>query len=178
MNQRPQSNEYIPYYSTYIQLVPEGDIIGILEEQVQDTVKLLKNISPSQAHFRYGPDKWTIKEVIGHIADTESIMSYRLLSFARGEMAELPGFDEDSYVQAADFNRLSAEDLLDNFEAVRKANVLLLKSLDEGMWTRGGSANESPVTVRALAWIIAGHELHHRSIIKDRYMGAESYPQA
>ena len=177
MEKRPEIKEYNPYYATYINLVSEGDIEQILSEQIKETVKLLKGLTAQQVHFRYAPDKWTIKEVIGHITDTERIMAYRLLSIARGEKVALPGYDDESYVLHADFNQLSVEELLENLEAVRHSTTLLLKSLNEDAWLRTGNANGSAITVRALAYIIAGHELHHRNIIRERYMGAENYPQ-
>ncbi|HFJ9285707.1 TPA: DinB family protein [Bacillus toyonensis] len=170
MQKRPDANEYNPYYSTYINLIPNGDIIRILEQQMKETNLLLKDISDSEGHFRYAPNKWSIKEVIGHIVDTERIMAYRLLSIARGETAELPGYNDDMYVLRA------AQDLLENLTVVRQSTVHLLKSLDKEAWLQRGIANNSEVTVLALANIIAGHELHHRQIIKERYLGSNAYP--
>ncbi|AFU13578.1 MULTISPECIES: DinB family protein [Bacillus cereus group] len=170
MQKRPDANEYNPYYSTYINLIPNGDIIRILEQQMKETNLLLKDIPDSEGHFRYAPNKWSIKEVIGHIVDTERIMAYRLLSIARGETAELPGYNDDMYVLRA------AQDLLENLTVVRQSTVHLLKSLDKEAWLQRGIANNSEVTVLALANIIAGHELHHRQIIKERYLGSNAYP--
>ncbi|AFU14032.1 MULTISPECIES: DinB family protein [Bacillus] len=177
MQKRPGTNEYNPYYSTYIKLVPDGDIIHILEQQMKETNLLLKDISDSEGHFRYAPNKWSIKEVIGHIADTERIMAYRLLSIARGETAELPGYNDDMYVLRAAFDKQSMQDLLTNLTVVRQSTVHLLKSLDKDAWLQRGIANNSEVTVRALANIIAGHELHHRQIIKVRYFGANAFTE-
>ncbi|PEP81859.1 damage-inducible protein DinB [Bacillus toyonensis] len=177
MQKRPGTNEYNPYYSTYIKLVPDGDIIHILEQQMKETNLLLKDISDSEGHFRYAPNKWSIKEVIGHIADTERIMAYRLLSIARGETAELPGYNDDMYVLRAVFDKQSMQDLLTNLTVVRQSTVHLLKSLDKDAWLQRGIANNSEVTVRALANIIAGHELHHRQIIKVRYFGANAFTE-
>ncbi|MGY1462634.1 DinB family protein [Bacillus toyonensis] len=170
MQKRPDANEYNPYYSTYINLIPNGDIIRILEQQMKETNLLLKDIPDSEGHFRYAPNKWSIKEVIGHIVDTERIMAYRLLSIARGETAELPGYNDDMYVLR------TAQDLLENLTVVRQSTVHLLKSLDKEAWLQRGIANNSEVTVLALANIIAGHELHHRQIIKERYLGSNAYP--
>jgi len=170
MKKRPETNEYNPYYLTYINLVGEGDIVDILSQQIKETVEQLKGLTEEQAHFRYAPDKWTIKEVIGHIADTERIMSYRLLSFARGEKATLPGFNEADYVHYAAFNHLTIEELLENLKAVRYSTIHLLNGLEEEAWLRRGNANGSDATVRAIAYIIAGHELHHRNIIQQRYL--------
>ncbi|PEO34402.1 DinB family protein [Bacillus toyonensis] len=177
MQKRPGTNEYNPYYSTYIKLVPDGDIIHILEQQMKETNLLLKDISDSEGHFRYAPNKWSIKEVIGHIADTERIMAYRLLSIARGETAELPGYNDDMYVLRAAFDKQSMQDLLTNLTVVRQSTVHLLKSLDKDAWLQRGIANNSEVTVRALANIIAGHELHHRQIIKVRYFGVNAFTE-
>lgn len=173
---RPESSEFIPYYSTYIGLIPDGEIIQILNEQINDSISLLKDISDNQGLFRYAPKKWSIKEVLGHMADTERIMAYRLLCFARGEKESLPGFDENSYVLNASFDNQTIEDLVDNFLAVRKSTVHLLKSLNSNSWSQRGTANGGEVTVRAIAYIIAGHELHHRHIIKERYLKANSFP--
>ncbi|MBJ8105790.1 MULTISPECIES: DinB family protein [Bacillus cereus group] len=176
MQKRPEANEYNPYYSTYINLIPDGDIIHILEQQMKETNLLLKDISDSDGHFRYAPNKWSIKEVIGHIADTERILAYRLLSIARGETAELPGYNDDMYVLRAAFDKQSMQDLLENLTVVRQSTMYLLKSLDKEAWLQRGIANNSEVTVLALANIIAGHELHHRQLIKERYLGSKAYP--
>lgn len=178
MQKRPEANEYNPYYSTYINLLPEGDIIHILEEQMKETNLLLKNISEREGLFRYAPNKWSIKEVIGHIADTERIMAYRLLSIARGETVSLPGYNDDMYVLRAAFDKQSMQNLLANLMVVRQSTLHLLKSLDEEAWSQRGIANNSEVTVRALACIIAGHELHHRKIIKERYLSSVVYPSS
>ncbi|HDR4424084.1 TPA: DinB family protein [Bacillus cereus] len=173
---RPKASEYNRYYATYINLVSDGNIIHILERQIQETNHLLKEISDSKGLFRYAPSKWSIKEVIGHIADTERIMAYRLLSIARGETAELPGYNDDMYVLKANFNKQSMQGLIENLMIVRQSTVHLLKSLDEDAWLERGNANKSEVTVRALAYIIAGHELHHLQIIQERYFGSNAYP--
>ncbi|MFD3447415.1 DinB family protein [Microbacteriaceae bacterium 4G12] len=170
MQKRPEANEYNPYYFGYVNSVPDGDIVSILDEQMKETFNLLQNISDTQGLFRYAPDKWSIKEVIGHIADTERIMSYRLLSIARGETTSLPGYNDDAYVLKAKFDNQSMQGLLENLNIVRQSTLQLLKSLDSEAWVRQGAANNSEVTVRALAYIIAGHELHHRKIIQERYL--------
>jgi uncharacterized damage-inducible protein DinB len=177
MKQMLESNEYASYYSTYVDLVPEGDMISILMHQMEETEDIIKDLTEQQAHFSYGVGKWSIKEVIGHIADTERIMGYRLLSFARGEKAELPGYDDNDYVRNASFNGLSLQDLLENFQITRKSTLQLIKSLPSEAFLRRGKANGSEVSVRALVYIIAGHELHHRNLIKERYMSSEAYPK-
>jgi hypothetical protein len=176
MEKRPEINEYAPYYSTYVGQVPEGDLLHILEQQLKETSILLKGISDSQGHFKYGPNKWSIKEVIGHMADTEKIMCYRLLCIARGERASLPGFNENEYVVNADFNKQSVPALLESLDIARKSTLQLLKSLEPEAWLRRGTANGYDITVRALGYIMAGHELHHRQILNERYLKSENYP--
>ncbi|UAL53425.1 DinB family protein [Bacillus sp. CMF21] len=175
MNKRPEQNEYAKYYAGYISMIPEGDIEQLLKQQVKDTLHLLNDLSEAEGEFRYAPGKWSIKEVIGHVVDTERIMAYRLLSIARGDAAQLPGYDENAYVAQANFNQEKMEDLLQNLFVVREGTLLLLKSLKEKDWQRWGTANELGVTVRAIACIIAGHELHHRKILKERYLGAKEF---
>ncbi len=170
MKSRPEANEYAPYYSGYIDLVPDGDIVHILIEQVEETIQLLQGISEEQSLFRYASGKWSVKEVIGHVADTERIMAYRLLCIARGETISLPGFDENPYVLNASFDRLPIQAHIENLRAVRQSTVQLLKGLESKGWTRIGSANDVDVSVRALAYIIAGHELHHCQLLKERYL--------
>lgn len=176
MHTRPEVGEFNPYYSSYVNLVQDGEIVEILNEQIKETFLLLKDITDQQAHFRYASNKWSLKEVIGHIADTERIMSYRLLCIARGETVSLPGYDDMEYVQNASFNRQSIQDLLDNFTAVRHSTLHLVKSMEQDAWIRRGSANGSEVTVRAIVSIIAGHELHHLQIIKERYFLSDDFP--
>ena len=175
MLKKPESNEYAPYYEKYVSSVPEGDLLQILDVQIKETMNLVKDLNEDQAQFRYAPEKWTIKEVIGHITDTERIMSYRLLCIGRGEMAKLPGYDDNEYVKNGQFNRFSIRELVEQLSYVRQNTIALLKSLDDESLLRRGNANGTEVTARAIAYIIAGHELHHRTLIKDRYRGAESF---
>ncbi|MDM5227080.1 DinB family protein [Cytobacillus sp. NJ13] len=175
MLKKPESNEYAPYYENYVSSVPEGDLLQILDGQIKETTNLVKDLNEDQAHFRYAPEKWTVKEVIGHITDTERIMSYRLLCIGRGEKAKLPGYDDNEYVKTGQFNRFSIKELLEQLSHARQNTIALLKSLDDEALLRSGNANGTEVTARAIAYIIAGHELHHRTLIKDRYMGAESF---
>ena len=167
--QRPQADEHNPYYSRYINLVPEGDIVEILRQQIKDTQATLKSASEEQGNHRYAADKWTVKEVVGHIIDTERVFGYRAMRVARNDQTPLPGFEQDDYVRFGPFAKSRLADLIDEFSAVRQSNVLLFKDLDEQAWTRRGTANNSPISVSALAYIIAGHELHHRSILKEKY---------
>ncbi|RDU38308.1 DinB family protein [Neobacillus piezotolerans] len=177
MYKRPEQGEYASCFEPYIALVPEGDIVSILERQADETAILLKGLSDAQASFRYGESKWSIKEVLGHMADCERIMAYRLLTIARGDAVPLPGFEENDYVREAGFDRESLEYLLTNFLAVRSATVHLVRSLSEEAWTRTGNANGHLVSVRAIAASIAGHELHHRKILMERYLGSNGFPE-
>lgn len=170
MENIPAAYEYADYYKTYVRLVPEGDILEILNKQMKDTVTMLSSLSPEQCEYRYAEGKWSVKEVMGHIIDTERIMSYRLLSIARGETQPLPGYDENRYVDTADFDKQSIIDLLDHFACVRQSTIHLVKSLSEEAMGRKGNANNSEVSARAIITIIAGHELHHRNIIQERYL--------
>lgn len=167
---RPQPNEYNPYFERYIKLVPDGDLLDILKQQRVETDDLLGSVSESMTEYRYAPEKWSVKEVIGHMADTERVMSYRLLVIARGDTSSLPSFDENAYVNAAMFNRLGFQDITSDFAIVRQSTCSLVASLADDAWGRTGTVFDYSTTARALAYIIAGHELHHRTIIKDRYL--------
>ncbi|MED1204091.1 DinB family protein [Heyndrickxia acidicola] len=177
MNTRPELNEYDPFYHRYICLAPEGNIKDVLMNQKKTAAEFFGNFSEEQSYFSYAPEKWSIKEVLGHITDTERIMAYRLLAIARGESVSLPGFDENSYVANASFNQRSLQDLIDDFLLVRESSISLIKSLQPDLLTRLGEANQSKVSVRALGYIIAGHELHHRKILKERYAASPEFPQ-
>ncbi|MFY9908110.1 MAG: DinB family protein [Terriglobales bacterium] len=167
---RAQPGEYAPYYERYISLVRRDDVLGELEEQRRQTLLLLSGRSEADGDLRYAPEKWSVKEVLGHMNDTERIMSYRALRIARGDATPLEGFEQDDYVRNGPFARLALEDLIEDYIAVRRATVSLFRNLDEAAWTRRGVANKSEVTVRALAYIIAGHELHHRGILEEKYL--------
>ncbi len=166
---RPQADEHNPYYSRYIDLVPNADILGTLKQQIEKTLAMLKGVNEEKSNYRYAPDKWTVKEVIGHMIDTERVFGYRAMRVARNDQTPLPGFEQDDYVRFGPFAKSRLSDLADEFSAVRQSNVLLLSQLDEEAWKRRGTANNSPISVRALAYIIAGHELHHRSILREKY---------
>jgi hypothetical protein len=176
MNIRPEISEYDPYYQTYIKFVSEGNIEEVLLDQQKAAIEFFKSFSEVQSYFSYAPEKWSIKEVIGHITDTERIMAFRLLAIARGETVSLPGFDENSYVANASFNKQSYQDLIEGFHIVRHSTISLLKCLEPEAFTKVGVANHSNVSVRALAYIIAGHELHHRRILKERYTESPNFP--
>lgn len=167
---RPDATEYAPYYGKYISFVPEGDVVATLSSQLANTLSFLGALTEEQAASRYAPDKWSIKEVVGHMLDTERIFGHRAFRFARNDQAALPGYEQDDYVLAGGFNNRSLSDLIEEFELVRLANLCLLRSLDEAAWHRRGIANDNEVSVRALAYILAGHETHHLNIIRERYL--------
>jgi hypothetical protein len=166
---KPPAGEYAPYYDRYISLVPDGNILETIEQQRRDTILLLSCRGEQDGDFRYAPDKWSVKEVLGHLNDSERVFAYRALRIARNDATPMEGFEQDDYVRNAPFATNPLADLIEDFIAVRRATVSLLRDLDESMWLRRGVANKNDVTVRALAWIIAGHELHHRRILEEKY---------
>lgn len=167
---RPDSTEYAPFYAGYVSHVPEGDILTILEQGAQTTASLLTGLSPSQADFRYAPGKWSVKEVLGHIADAERIFAYRALRFSRGDQTPVPGFEQEGYIQHGNFGARTLSDLIAEFATVRQATLFLFRNLDDAAWRRKGTASGAEVSVRALAYITAGHEIHHREILRTRYL--------
>jgi hypothetical protein len=170
---RPQPGEYAPYYDRYISLVPGNDDLAALtalENQRRQMLLLLSGCTEVDGDLRYAPEKWSLKEVLGHINDTERIMSYRALRIARGDQTPIEGFEQDDYVRNGPFARRTLADLIEDYIAVRRATVSLFRNLDEAAWTRRGVANKNEISVRALAYIIAGHELHHRRIIGEKYL--------
>ncbi|CAN5641052.1 DinB family protein [soil metagenome] len=174
----PHGDEYAEYYGKYIALVPEGDIVAILATQLDDTLALLRELSDADARYAYAPGKWSVKEVIGHLADTERILAYRMLRFSRGDATPLPSFDENHYAAAGGFTNRKLPSLLAEMTAVRSATIALLAGLPRDVWRREGIASGWPVSVRAIAWIIAGHELHHRAILAERYLTRSEAPSA
>jgi hypothetical protein len=167
---RPDATEHAPYYGRYIAQVPESDAISALESQMADALALLRTIPEARGEHRYGPDKWTIKEVLGHVIDAERVFAYRALRFARKDETPLPGFDENTYVPAGGFNRRTLADLISEWEEVRRSNLSFFRGLTPEAWTRRGLASENPFTVRALAFVIAGHGRHHVEILRTRYL--------
>jgi hypothetical protein len=169
---RPKPGEYAPYYDRYISLVPSDDILNTLDQQRRDTMMLLCGRDDDDGDFRYAPDKWSAKEVLGHVCDTERIFAYRALRISRADATPMAGFEQDDYVRNGPFAQRPLADLIEDFIAVRRATLSLLRNLDEAAWMRRGIANKNEVTVRALAYIIAGHELHHRRILEEKYFAA------
>jgi len=169
---RPAPTEYAAFYEKYIALVPGNDIVTILDAQRLQMTQLFAARSERDGNFRYAPGKWTVKEVLGHISDSERIFAYRALRIARADQTPLSGFEQDDYVRAGAFGERTLTDLVEEFALVRGATSALFQSLSGEAWLRRGVANKSEVTVRALAFIIAGHELHHREILKEHYFPA------
>jgi hypothetical protein len=168
---RPEPREYAPYYERYVSLVVGDDILVALEKQLVETIALLSSRSEADGDFRYSPGKWNVKEVLGHVADTERIFTYRALRISRNDKTAIEGFEQDDYIRYSPFEHCRLSDVVEEFAGVRQATLSLFHNLDEPAWTRRGVANESEVSVRALAYIIAGHELHHRTILRNKYFG-------
>jgi hypothetical protein len=171
LHQRPAPGEYLEYYGKYISRVPTGDIAALLRDQIGDTRAVLSTVKPGDADRGYAPGKWTVKEVVGHLCDTERIMAYRALRIARADRTDLAGFDENEYVPAASFGERDLASLVEEFTSVRTATITLFRGLPHEAWPRRGTANGAEVSVRALAAIIAGHELHHRELLETKYLG-------
>lgn len=166
---RPSDSEYAEFYRKYVARVPDGNIVEILREQINVSCALIEKAGEGKAGFAYAPGKWTVREVIGHLADAERIFAYRALRFARGDETNLPGFDETAYVPPGRFESRSLASMLEEFRAVRAATIALYAGLPDEAWSRGGPANNNIVSVRALVWITAGHERHHRALLEERY---------
>jgi hypothetical protein len=170
---RPVAGEYRSYFDTYIRLVPDGDIVARLDNQIAETVAALADFTPEQAEWRPAPGEWNAKEIVGHLADSERVFAFRALWFARNDSTPLPGMDQDVFMAGANFAARSLDDVVAEFVAVRRASLALFRSLDAAAWARGGVADGSPLGVRALAYITAGHELHHgKDFPRHRAMGS------
>ena len=166
---RPEAGEFAEYYGKYIAKVPGADVAGGLESERLEMSRLLAGRSERDGNFRYAPDKWTIKEVLGHVIDAERIFTYRALRIGRGDETPLASFEQDDYVKNGGFAARTLADLVEEFDAVRRASISLFRSFDEAAWGRRGVASQKPVTVRALGFITAGHQIHHRMILEESY---------
>ena len=166
---RPAPDEAAPYYSKYIDRITGDDVVAVLAGQAEETLALLRGISEERSRHRYAPGKWSLRELLGHLTDTERVFAYRALWFARGFDTELPSFDQDVAAAAAHADGVAWTAHVEGFAAVRRASVALFRSLPAEAWSRGGIASGNRVTVRALAYIIAGHEAHHVAVLKERY---------
>jgi hypothetical protein len=167
---RPDKTEYAEFYKNYIARVPEVPILDFLSKQIGDYRQLLVGVSEDAAGAAPAPGKWSIKQVLGHLCDTERVITYRALRFARGDAGELRGFEQDDYVREAQSDSRTVDDLLTELESIRKATIALLGSLPSQAQTRSGIANGNPVTVRAMAFIAAGHAQHHFDALKAGFM--------
>src|SRR6185503_539661 len=169
---RPLVTEYTSYHAHYIERVPYGDPLLALERQVEDTAHQLLALPEERGAYRYAAGKWSIKELVGHVIDTERIYAYRCLAIARGDATSLPGFDQDAYVARSGHDRRSFRSIVDELRTVRAASLALFHSLSEEEWNRAGRADGKRLTARVIAWIAAGHEHHHVKVLRERYLGS------
>jgi len=172
MNARPDHSEAAEYYFTYMDQVPDGDICDFLEAQLPETLALLRGISEERSRFRYAPEKWSVREVLSHVNDAERLFVFRAFWFARGFDTPLPSFDQDVAVTTAGADARSWNSHMDEFAAIRAATVAFFRSIPDDAWPRRGVASDNPFTVRALAWIAAGHVTHHARVLRERYLQA------
>lgn len=169
MIEKPPASEYSPFYQGYIARLPEGDILDLMREQRQVLHSLPATVSADRESFAYAPGKWTLREVIGHLCDGERIFGYRALRISRADRTPLPGFEENDYIENSNYSSTALADLVDELCLLRDANLHLFSRLDPAAWQHIGVANDHPVSVRALAFIIVGHTSHHLEILRDRY---------
>jgi hypothetical protein len=167
---RPEKDEYNEYYETYISLVPETEIVPLLENQIAEVQNLCAAIPEEKASLAYAEGKWTIKEVIGHLADAEKIFSYRAFRIARADQTPIEGFEQDGYIEHSRFNERTLADLTEEFFRLREANNYFFRNLNDEAWRRVGTANNNEISVRALAYITVGHVRHHLNVLKTRYL--------
>lgn len=167
---RPSKNEYAEYYERYVSLVEEADIIAAMQSQLNEAEQLFAEITEEKSHYAYAGDKWTIKELLGHLTDGERIFAYRALRISRADETPMEGFEQDGYIENSNFNAMKLADLIEEFALSRKANLILFKNLSENAWLRTGTASDSAVSVRALAYIMVGHISHHIKILRERYL--------
>lgn len=167
--QYPETEEYDKYYGNYIKLIGSENVVQVLIQQAQQTYAVFHRLTPEEASYRYKDGKWSVKEVFGHLVDTERIMAYRALCISRGETNSLPGYDQDAYVEQAGFDQRSLQNISTEYDALRNANISLFNSFTEEQILRTGTANGVTFSVRALAYIIAGHERHHMQVLEEHY---------
>ena len=173
MNGRPETTEAGPYYFRYIDRIPNEDILGRLQSQLDETLPILKGISEEKSKRRYAPDKWSVRQLWSHVTDTERIFASRAFWFARGfEQLPLPGFDQDVAAAKANADAIAWSDHLEEFRLVRLSTIALYRHLPAEAWLRRGIASDNPFTVRALAFIAAGHADHHLAILREKYLSA------
>lgn len=166
---RPASGDYGQYFERYVSLVPDGRIVWTLENGQAQMVSLFGQVTADKAGFRYADGKWSVRELLGHIIDTERVFAYRALRISRNDATPLSPFDQDLFVTGADFDRIRLADLIDEFVIVRQATLMLFRHLSAEAWDRRGAVGDHPLTPRAAAWIIAGHQLYHEILLRERY---------
>jgi hypothetical protein len=167
---RPEATEYAPYYERYIALAREPGAVEALEAQLAEMMPFLRGLTEAQGALRYAPDKWSIKQVLGHVMDTERVFGYRALRFARADRTPLPGFDENVFARVAPYDAAPLATVIADFETLRRSTLALFRSFDESAWPRLGVANQVEMSVRAIAYVIAGHARHHVNVIRERYL--------
>jgi hypothetical protein len=169
MKSRPTESEFAKSFSGYVALVPETDALAVLEHQLTDLAQLAQRVPTDREKHRYADGKWSVREVLGHLIDSERVFAYRGFCISRGEQVSLPGFEENDYVAESHYADQSLPDLVSELSLLRRANVMFFRGLSESDWERRGTANENAISVRAIAFIMAGHMRHHFVVLRDRY---------
>jgi hypothetical protein len=175
---RPAATEYALDYQGYIDQISETEILQVLRSQMDDLDVLMDRVAPENETYRYAPDKWSIREMVGHLIDGERVFGFRAFCIARGEQQNLPGFDQDEYLATAPYNNIELEDLLSELRLIRLGNIAMFRTLDEQSWDRTGTANANQISVRAIAFIMAGHVRHHMKVLRERYLVNTSSQEA
>lgn len=163
-------SEHPRWYDGYMELVPEGEIFDLLDKNMKEILELYKSFSEEKSLYRYAEGKWSIKELLGHIIDTERVFAYRILRFSRGDKTDIPQYDHDMYVERGDFDKVPLKNLIREYRTLKVANRLLFESLTDEQLMYTGTADGKSFTVRSMMYIIVGHELHHMSVLKERYL--------
>lgn len=167
---RPEKTEYAEFYEKYVSLVKENNVVAAMQNQFAEFTNIFASIPEEKGSFSYAPDKWSIKELVGHLIDGERIFAYRALRFARADQTPLNGFEQDDYIENADFNSINLSDLVEELLLLRRANMLFFNNLTADAWLRTGTASNVQISVRALAFIMVGHIRHHLNILNERYL--------
>ena len=167
---RPETNEFAPYYNTYISLVEDGNALSVLDTQAAELRAIFSTVPEEKGAFAYATGKWTIKELLSHLIDGERMFAYRILRISRGDTTPIEGFEQDGYIENSNANNRSFAELLQEFELQRQSNLLMLNNISDEGSRRMGTASDKTVSVRALAYIMAGHVHHHMSILRERYL--------
>jgi hypothetical protein len=167
---KPTTEETPEFYRPYINALAEGELISTLEHSLEELMRTLSGLDESKGALKYAEDKWTIKELIVHLLDSERVFAYRALRFSRNDKTDLPGFEQNDYVPNSEANRQSLGDLLDHFRRLRASNIDLFSSFSEDQLSRTGTANGYPISVNTIGYILAGHQMHHLKIIRERYL--------